>query len=91
MPRQKRIKSEYELCSKPVRSVIDRLRSGEVLNKEIIAKPDGGDPDITYAFIPSGQKVRRDTAERAIHTTLVEPSGDGLFGGDTSQTYRATP
>lgn len=49
--------------------------------------PDGGD-DI-YFIEPGGRDVTNAAALRLIAGGYVQPNGDGFFGNDTSQTWRA--
>ncbi|WP_129610852.1 MULTISPECIES: hypothetical protein [Rhodoplanes] len=70
-------------------SIIRAMQSGERLTRTLRHKRTG-ECEITFALEPSGKTVSRRSGEIAIRTRFVEPLQDGLFGPDTSQTYRAT-
>ncbi len=91
MPRQTRVRDAYSSLPAAARRVIDRCRSGAVLAKVIRSKPVEGEDHASPSFHiePGGRRVGAVTADIAIRSGLLAPNGDGLFGDDTSQTWRA--
>lgn len=74
---------------KRVWNVIDRVRDGGKLCKFL--RPVNGLEDDTQFFIePQGRRVPAKSAQEAIKSGLLRPTGDGLFGEETSQTWVAS-
>lgn len=65
--------------AKSVLALLDRLAAGETMIAE-----SGG-----FSLFPSGRPVPACAARRAIEQRLIVPSCDGLFGPETSQSWRA--
>ena len=78
----------YDEAPKRVRRVVDRCRTGEVLCKTIRPKPTG-ETEAAWSFEPSGRAAPPKSSLDAIANGLLVPQGDGLFGDDHSQTWRA--
>lgn len=49
----------------------------------------GGNSEPQYWFEPSGKSAPPKSSRQAIDAGLVVPMGDGLFGGLSSQSFRA--
>lgn len=65
-------------------ALIASLEAGEVL----IVSAEAGVGRI-FTLQPSNKPVRSEIAERAIRERFIRPACDGLFGPETSQTWRA--
>lgn len=77
-----------EQLPKRVLRIVDRCRAGEVLCKTLIHGADGRDV-VLFLLHPSNKPVRPKSSEEAIASGLLVAQRDGLFGPDTSQTWRA--
>ena len=73
---------------KRLQALIDRLTRGEKLCKSV-RKKETGEPEVLFHYEPSGRSAPPGTALKAISGGHVKPTGDGLFGDDTSQTWVA--
>ncbi len=71
---------------KRVSVVLNRLRQGNKLCKSLRMK-ESGVTEVIYYYEPFGRRIGLTTAERVIKDGHVVPSGDGLFGAETSQTW----
>lgn len=74
--------------SKRLMTMLSRLESGERLCKSLRMK-ETGETEVLFNYEPSGRAASSWAAARAIREGLVRPVGDGLFGGETSQTWVA--
>jgi len=73
---------------KRLQALIDRLQHGEKLCKSIRLKEDSV-TEVTWHYEPSGKTASSWASSKAIELGLIKPAGDGLFGGETSQTWVA--
>jgi hypothetical protein len=67
--------------------ILDRCRNGERLTKTI-ATNRAGNPAISYCLEPSGTHVVENQGHSLLNSGKFEPVGDGLFGFNSSQTWR---
>lgn len=79
----------YDELPVRVRRVIDRCRGGERLCRSYRLKATG-DHETLYHYEPSGNSAPEKSSIAAISSGLLRPCGDGLFGGDTSQSWEVT-
>jgi hypothetical protein len=80
--------TEYDKLPKRVRDVIDRCRSGQILQKAFRFK-EAGETEVTFTYQPSSKRAPPKSSEAAIASGLLRPNNDGLFDDGTSQTWRA--
>lgn len=73
---------------KRVISVIEKVRAGQTLVKTYRHK-ESGDTEVVFSLHPSGKMVGPASAEQATTCGLLAPNNDGLFGAESSQTWRA--
>lgn len=75
-------------ASVPVRveRLLEKMRAGRVLC--LTMDNVSSDENQRYWLEPGGLPVGNWTATRAMDLGLLEPVGDGLFAGATSQSYR---
>jgi len=69
---------------KRVQSLLDQLNRGQTIIKQLPRDPT---EKVHFFYHPSSKIVPPKTFEKALGLGLVKPSGDGLFGDDTSQTW----
>ena len=69
---------------KRVQRILDAVRGGQKLCRSIAQNRLGSSEDLFFLH-PSGRKVANVSAWEA--TRLLQPSCDGLFGSDFSQTW----
>ena len=87
--RKSRLREENGIrLPKRVWRVIDAARDGQKLTK-LLRRNQLGMTEIEFAFEPGGKHVPTGTANAAIASGLLRPTGDGLFGAETSQTWVA--
>lgn len=79
------VKLPSAATTKGTLKLLERLQASEVL----VQTPDVGRAGAPRIFVlrPLGALVRTSLAQRAIADCLVQPSCDGLFGPETSQTW----
>lgn len=70
---------------KRVLTVIEAAKHGEKLCKSIKQSDVGA--EISWSLEPSGKSVGEQTAMKIISSGLLNPSWDGLFGVEDSQTW----
>lgn len=68
------------------RTLLARMAAGEVLVVTVTALAGR-----LFCLAPSGRTVQARIAEAAIAAALVVPAGEGLFGPESSQTWRLAP
>lgn len=73
---------------KRVWRVIDAARNGKKLCKTL-RKTAEGKTDVEFSLEPVARRVPLKDAQEAIASALLVPTGDGLFGDETSQTWIA--
>jgi len=71
-----------------VQAVVDKCRSGQTLCK-FLRQKETGETETVFFFEPSGRRCGPKSAVAAIDAGLLKPSGDGLFGQESSQTWTA--
>ena len=71
-----------------VKKVIDAVEGGQRLCKSYRFKKSG-ESEVEFHYEPSGKRVGPKSAEQAISTNEILPVGDGLFGAETSQQWKA--
>lgn len=81
---------EYEKIPKRARRVIEQCREGELLCRYIRRGAEETETRFAYEMHPSSRVVGVKSARQAIESGFLVPQGDGLFGDDTSQTWRAS-
>lgn len=74
-----------------VRRIVMACVRGQQLTKTIRSRPGLVEADPLYTLEPVGRVVAIQSATDAIASGLLLGNGDGLFGADTSQTWRAAP
>lgn len=79
-------KPKKRKLGKRLQELISQLRSGQRLCKSIRLK-EGSVSEVTWHFEPSGKPALPATSQKAMREGLIKPAGDGLFGGETSQTW----
>lgn len=79
-------KPKKKKIDKRLRAMLAQLQSGQRLCKSIRLK-DGSISEVTWHFEPSGKPALPSTSQKALREGLIKPCGDGLFGGETSQTW----
>jgi len=72
-----------EGLARSTRTLLARMAAGEVLVVTVTALAGR-----LFCLSPSGRTVMARVAEAAIGAALVVPAGDGLFGPESSQTWR---
>jgi hypothetical protein len=70
-----------------VQRIVDRVNAGEKLCIHLHQKVTGATEE-QFFFEPSGERCPAKSARAAIESGWLKPSGDGLFGADTSQTWK---
>lgn len=70
-----------------VRRIVEACREGQTLCLTIHRSDVGAER--RYWLEPSGRPAPSKSAEKAIKLGLLTPTGDGLFPGVDSQTYKA--
>lgn len=80
-------KKQSEKIPVRVQHALDRLKGGERLVKWFRHK-ETGEAETLFRFEPSGKNLGPDTALKIVRGGYVIPEGDGLFGADSSQTWR---
>lgn len=73
---------------KRVLRIVEKCKAGELLCKQMRFK-SSGETEIVFTFHPSGKVAGPASSLEAINSGLLAPQGDGLFGSETSQTWRA--
>lgn len=69
-----------------VQRIVDKVKSGAKVCVYQHRKPSGETED-SFFFEPGGRYIPEKSARAAIKCGALKPSGDGLFGADTSQTW----
>lgn len=70
--------------------IADQCRTGKALCR-YNRQTETGSTEIVYFLEPGGRRVEAKSAQNAIKHGLLIPAGDGLFGAESSQTWRAAP
>lgn len=87
--RKSRLREENGVrLPKRVWRVIDAARDGKKLCKTL-RKTAEGKTEVEFSLEPVARRIPVKDAQEAIASTLLAPSGDGLFGEETSQTWIA--
>lgn len=73
---------------KRIARVVERCQRGEVIVKTLRPGERGGS-ETCYVWHPSGTEAPAVTCAKAIQGGYLIPGNDGLFGAETSQTWRA--
>lgn len=68
--------------------IAEQCRSGKTLHC-YNRQTETGSTEIVYFLEPGGRQVGAKSALNAIRHGLLIPSGDGLFGAESSQTWIA--
>jgi hypothetical protein len=73
---------------KRILRILGKMSRGESLVR-MYRQRETGETVAVYALHPSGACVGPKLAAEVIATGKIIPNGDGLFGSETSQTWRA--
>ena len=84
----RKVDDKFSKLPQRVRAVIEKCRGGQSLCKSIRHK-ETNDAEVLWFFEPSGRRAGPKSAGAAINSGFLQPAGDGLFGPDSSQTWRA--
>lgn len=79
---------EFNKLPARVRRVIERCRGGQMLCKTLRHK-ETGNCEVLFSFYPSEKPAPLKSSEAAIASGFLIAQQDGLFDGDSSQTWRA--
>ena len=71
---------------KRIARILDAANRGERLVRSFLRSP-AGDVRVSWLLEPSGRRVPAKTAAEA--TAYLAPASDGLFGPESSQTWRS--
>ena len=80
--------SKKRKIPRTVLAVVENLKRGQTLCK-LLRRKETGETEVIFFYEPSGRQCGPKTAQKAIAAGLLKPSGDGLFGPESSQTWIA--
>jgi hypothetical protein len=80
---------QFKSLPKRVQSIILTMRQEKCVLCKHLHHKETGDTEVTFYFEPGGKRCGPKSAALATESGFLTPNEDGLFGGNTSQTWIA--